>query len=144
MTAITYKQNLEDVDWAEMKETLRQDNFDNGRGPEQLKLSFENSFAACIAYAEGSIIGTVRELSDGVCNTYIVDVWTLSAYRHQGIASKMMRIVLDKLPGQHVYLFTVDAVEFYKKLGFKEQGVGLGKVVGQWLVNDTVESASRK
>ncbi len=135
MLNVIYKETLENVDWAEMKETLRLDNFDNGRNPEQLRISFENSFAACIAYAEGRIIGTVRALSDGVCNAYIVDVWTLSAFRHQGIASKMIQIVLDKLPGQHVYLFTDDAVEFYKKLGFKEQGIGLGKVVGKWLVN---------
>ena len=135
MLNVIYKETLENVDWAEMKETLRLDNFDNGRSPEQLKASFENSYATCIAYAEGRIIGTVRALSDGVCNAYIVDVWTLSAYRHQGVASKMMQILLDKLPGQHVYLFTDDAVEFYKKLGFKEQDIGLGKVVGKWLVN---------
>ncbi len=118
-----------------MKTTLHEDNFDNGRNPEQLRVSFENSFATCIAYADERIIGTVPALSDGVCNAYIVDVWTLSAYRHQGIASKMMQTVLDKLLGQHVYLFTDDAVEFYKKLGFKEQDIGLGKVVGEWLAN---------
>ncbi|MEK7325353.1 MAG: GNAT family N-acetyltransferase [Chloroflexota bacterium] len=135
MPTVTYKEGLDSVDWAEMKATLLQDNFDNGRSPKQLKASFENSYATCIAYAEGNIIGTVRALSDGVCNAYIVDVWTLSAYRHQGIASKMIQTVLDKLSGQHVYLFTNDAVEFYKKLGFKEQDIGLGKVVGKWLVN---------
>jgi ribosomal protein S18 acetylase RimI-like enzyme len=138
MTTVIYKEDLDGVNWAEMKETLRQDNFDNGRTPAQLKRSFENSAVTCIAYAEGRIIGTVRALSDCVCNAYIVDVWTLSAFRHQGIASRMMQIVLDKLPGQRVYLFTDDAVEFYKKLGFKEQDIGLGKVVGKWLVNNTM------
>ncbi len=135
MPAVVYIEDLNGIGWAEMKATLRADDFDNGRSPEQLKASFENSYATCIAYAEGRIIGTVRALSDGVCNAYIVDVWTLSAYRHQGVASKMMQVLLDKLPGQHVYLFTDDAVEFYKKLGFKEQDIGLGKVVGKWLVN---------
>ena len=144
MPAVVYIEDLNGIDWAEMKATLRADDFDNGRSPEQLKASFENSAVTCIACAEGRIIGTVRALSDGVCNAYIVDVWTLSAYRHQGVASKMMQILLDKLPGQHVYLFTDDAVEFYKKLGFKEQGIGLGKVVGKWLVNNALESASRK
>jgi ribosomal protein S18 acetylase RimI-like enzyme len=74
-------------------------------------------------------------LSDGVCNAYVLDVWTDSAYRRQGIASKMMEDLMADLPGQHVYLFTDDAVEFYEKLGFEEQGVGLGRVVGTWLVN---------
>jgi len=137
MFAIIYKQNLEAVDWVEMKETLRRDNFDNGRMAAQLKASFENSAVTCIAYADGRIIGTVRALSDGVCNAYVVDVWTLSEYRHQGFASTMMRLVLEKLPGQHVYLFTDEAADFYRKLGFKEQGIGLSLVVGQWLVNES-------
>ncbi|HEY9667785.1 MAG TPA: hypothetical protein V6C91_13325 [Coleofasciculaceae cyanobacterium] len=47
----------------------------------------------------------------------------------------IMELLLTKLEGQHVYLFTDDSVEFYKKLGFKAQPTGLGKVVGQWLQN---------
>ena len=82
MQKINYKTNLTYVDWIEMKKTLHEDAFDNGRSPEQLKKSFENSYATCIAYADNYIIGTARVLSDGVCNAYIVDVWTLTAYRH--------------------------------------------------------------
>ena len=133
---ITYKLNLDNVDWDEMKGTLSRDNFDNGQSPEQLKKSFENSHSACIAYADNRIIGTARILSDGVCNAYLVDVWTLTEFRHRGIARKMIETLLDKLCGQHVYLFTGDAIGFYKKLGFTERPTGLEKVVGQWLVNE--------
>lgn len=112
MLAVTYKTNLDNVDWAEMKATLRSDAFDNGRSPEQLKKSFANSYATCIAYVDNRIIGTARVLSDGVCNAYIIDVWTLTTYRRQGIASIMLQILLDKLKGQHVYLFTDDIPEF--------------------------------
>jgi len=45
----------------------------------------------------------------------------------------MVKMLLAKLEGQHVYLFTDDAIEFYEQLGFKPQSIGLGKVVGQWL-----------
>lgn len=134
---ISYRFDLHDIHWEEMKTTLHQDAFDNGRTPEQLKLSFENSYAVCIAFTGGKIIGTVRALSDGVCNAYIVDVWTLSAYRHRGIATTMMQNVMERLPGQHIYLFTDDAIDFYKKLGFQPQGVGLSRVVGQWLNHPT-------
>ena len=133
MTEIKYRTTLAGVDWQEMKATLAADNFDNGRTPEQYRISFENSDFVVIAYAEGRIIGTVRALSDGVCNAYIVDVWTLSAYRRRGIATAMMKICLEQFPGQHIYLFTDDAREFYKQLGFAEQGTGLGRVVGRWL-----------
>jgi ribosomal protein S18 acetylase RimI-like enzyme len=136
MQKIIYKTNLTNVDWTKMKTTLHEDAFDNGRSPEQLKRSFENSYATCIAYADNRIIGTARVLSDGVCNAYIVDVWTLTAYRNQGIARQMMQILLNTLKGQHVYLFTDDALEFYRKIGFTEQPSGMGQVIGRWLVNE--------
>jgi predicted GNAT family acetyltransferase len=135
MSQVIYKTDLDGVDWAEMKATLRQDTFDNGRSSEQLKASFDNSYATCIAYIDEQIVGTARVLSDGVCNAYIVDVWTLSAYRRQGIAKTMMESLLSRLHGQHVYLFTDDVPELYAKLGFVEQAIGMGKVVGRWLVN---------
>ena len=74
MSKIIYKTDLDRVDWTEMKTTLHQDNFDNGRSPEKLKISFENSYAVCIAYADNRIVGTARALSDGVCNAYLVDI----------------------------------------------------------------------
>ena len=83
---IVYKTSLAQLDWAKMKETLAADNFDNGRTPEQLRISFENSYAAVVAYDADRIVGTARALSDGVCNSYIVDVWTLSDYRNQELA----------------------------------------------------------
>lgn len=127
--------DLAGVDWHEMKAVLKADSFDNGRIPAQLEESFRNSYAAVIAYHNGELVGTARALSDGVCNAYIVDVWTLSRYRHLGIGSRMMEILLDQLVGQHVYLFTDDAVEFYEKIGFERQATGMGKVVGTWLEN---------
>lgn len=48
----------------------------------------------------------------------------------------MVQTLLDQLKGQHVYLFTDNTVDFYKKLGFAEQPVGLGQVIGTWLVNE--------
>ena len=143
MTVITYKDDPDGVDWAGMKEALSEDDFDNGRTLAQLETSFKNSAHLCLAYAEGRLVGTARALSDGVCNGYIVDVWTLSAYRRQGIASAMMRRLLDRMPGQHVYLFSDDAADFYKKVGFVERPVGLEVVVGRWLENDPLPSEER-
>ncbi|HLF01648.1 MAG TPA: GNAT family N-acetyltransferase [Anaerolineales bacterium] len=137
MAEITYGFSIEGVNWAELKADLKADDFDNGRTPEQYRLSAENSYLNCFARIDGKIIGNLRVLSDKVGNAYVVDVWTLSAYRKRGIATRMMELAMEKLDGQHVYLFTDDAVEFYKKSGFAEQGIGLYKIVGQYLVNDT-------
>jgi ribosomal protein S18 acetylase RimI-like enzyme len=134
--AISYKRDCDSVDWEAMKAILAADDFDNGRNADQLERSFRNSYAICIAYDDDRIIGTVRVLSDGVCNAYVVDVWTLSAYRRQGIARTMLETVLQDLRGQHVYLFTDDAIDFYRKLGFTERPTGMERVIGTWLVND--------
>jgi ribosomal protein S18 acetylase RimI-like enzyme len=133
---INYEEDVRGVDWQQLKAILLEDDFDNGRSPEQLRLSFANSYACNLAYDGDQIVGTARALSDGVCNAYVVDVWTYSPYRNQGVARQMMDNIMAKLQGQHVYLFTDDAVSFYEKLGFTRQGIGLSTVVGEWLVND--------
>lgn len=136
MDTITYTMDVTGVDWDEMRNTLIEDDFDNGRSVEQYKRSFENTYAVCIAYAEGRIIGMARALSDGVCNAYIVDVWTYTPYRRQGIARTMIQKLIEKLLGQHVYLFTDDSPDFYRRVGFKERGIGLEILSGEWLVNE--------
>ena len=133
---IIYTTSLGGVDWRQMKEALAGDDFDNGRTPEQLRESFENSYAAVIAYDGDRIVGTARVLSDGVCNAYVVDVWTLTPYRRRGVARRMMSELEARLAGQHVYLFTDEAAGFYRKLGFEEQPTGMSKVVGRWLRAD--------
>jgi ribosomal protein S18 acetylase RimI-like enzyme len=138
---ITYTFNIHNIDWSALKADLKADNFDNGRTPDQYRLSAENSTLNCFAYAADRVIGTVRALSDQIGNAYIIDVWTLTAYRRQGIATKMMQLVHERLPGQHIYLFTDDAVEFYKTLGYEPQGVGLAKVIGEYLKNVAPPSA---
>jgi ribosomal protein S18 acetylase RimI-like enzyme len=131
---VNYKLDSDGVDWDEMKTILKEDKWDNGRTVDQYKRSFENSYAVCIAYVEGKIMGTVRVLSDGVGNAYVVDAWTLSKYRNQGIARTMMELVLKSLPGQYVYLQTDDdTVEFYGKIGFKKHPTGMSYVVGEYL-----------
>jgi GNAT superfamily N-acetyltransferase len=74
-----------------------------------------------------------RALSDGVCNTYVVDAWTQSAHRRCGIARRMMGAIEAAVPGQHVFLTTHDAAHLYEALGYERDGIGFGKVVGLWL-----------
>jgi ribosomal protein S18 acetylase RimI-like enzyme len=133
---ITYKDKIDGIDWRQMKSTLIEDDFDNGRSPEQLQASFANSYAFSIAYEGEKIVGTARVLSDGVCNAYMVDIWTYTPYRRQGIARHMIQNLMRLLEGQHIYLFTEeDTAPFYEALGFQEQGIGLSIIIGDWLVN---------
>lgn len=135
--AIRYQMGSEGVNWQELHDTLIEDRFHNGRSVEQYRLSFENSHTVVIAYDDKKIIGTVRALSDGICNAYIVDVWTYSPYRKQGIARRMMDLTLNNLQGQHIYLWTDDSQTFYEAIGMEraDNHTGYFKVIGEWLNN---------
>ncbi len=128
--------SLDRVDWAEAKADLAASRFDNGRSPDALRRSFEQSQHVAIARDGDCVVGMARLLSDGVCNAYLLDVWTAPAYRRQGIASGMTRLLVAQVPGQHIGLQTDDAQALYESLGFKPQPEFWSLVSGSWLDND--------
>ncbi len=133
---VTFDTTTEGIDWDEAKANLAADNWDNGRSAPALRLSFENSQHVAFARDGTQVVGMARMLSDGVCNAYVVDVWTQSAYRRQGIAAQMMRLLAEQVPGQHVGLQTSEAQELYRSLGYKPQPEFWSLIVGRWLDND--------
>ncbi len=124
------------VDWARAKADLAADDFDNGRSADALRRSFEQSRHVAIARDGDRVVGMARLLSDGVCNAYLVDVWTASSHRRQGIAAQMLQLLIAAVPGQHIGLQTNDAQELYKAVGFKPQPEFWSLVSGRWLDND--------
>lgn len=134
--AVRIDPSLAGIDWEQAKADLSADHFDNGRSAEALRRSFEQSQHVVFAWDGERVVGMARLLSDGVCNAYLVDVWTASSHRRQGIASRMIRALLDEVPGQHVGLQTDDAQELYRSLGFEPQPEFWSLVVGSWLDND--------
>jgi ribosomal protein S18 acetylase RimI-like enzyme len=126
----------EGFDWAQAKADLAADRFDNGRSADALKRSFEQSQHVAIARDGDRVVGMARLLSDGVCNAYLVDVWTASSHRRQGIATQMLRLLIDAVPGQHIGLQTDDAQALYESVGFRPQPEFWSRVSGRWLDND--------
>ena len=133
--AVSFDSSLKGIDWERAKADLAADEFDNGRAPEALRRSFEQSQHVAFARDGDRLIGMARLLSDGVCNAYLLDVWTSSNYRRQGIASAMIGRLLDQVPGQHIGLQTDDAQALYESLGFRSQPEFWSVVVGGWLEN---------
>ena len=113
--------SLDGVDWDRAKADLAADDFDNGRSADALRRSFEQSqhvvFAFDDAHGERRLVGMARLLSDGVCNAYLLDVWTMSAHRRRGVASAMVGMLMDRVPGQHVGLQTDGAQALYRVTG---------------------------
>ncbi len=128
--------SLDGVDWHRTKADLADDEWDNGRSAEALRRAFEQSQHVAIARDGERVVGTARLLSDGVSNAYLLDVWTMTSYRRQGIATEMVRRLLDEVPGQHVGLQTDGAQELYRSLGFEPQPEFWSTVVGTWLGNE--------
>ena len=133
---VSFTDALAGIDWYRAKTDLAADDFDNGRSPDALRRSFEHSQHVAVARDGDHVVGMARLLSDGVCNAYLLDVWTLSGYRHQGIASRMVRDLAARVPGQHIGLQTDDAQPFYTGLGFRPQPEFMSMVVGEWLDNE--------
>lgn len=133
---VRFDTSLEGIDWAQAKADLAADRFDNGRSADALRRSFEQSQHVAFARDGDRVVGMARMLSDGVCNAYVVDVWTKSDYRRRGIASTLMRMLADAVPGQHVGLQTDDAQGLYASLGYKPQPEFWSRVAGTWLDND--------
>ena len=98
--------SLAGIDWSQVEVDLAADHFDNGRSPDALRRSFERSQHVAVARDGSHVVGVARLLSDGVCNAYLLDVWTLSGYRHGGIATRMVRHLASLVPGQHLGLQT--------------------------------------
>jgi ribosomal protein S18 acetylase RimI-like enzyme len=135
MTTIRYSTTHDAIDWARLKDDLAADDFDNGRTPAQLEHSFRNSFRCVYALDGARIVGTARALSDGVCNAYVVDMWSHSAYRRRGIGRRMLDLLCEPFEGQHVFLFTDEHEAFYAACGFVPRGTGMERVIGTWLKN---------
>jgi ribosomal protein S18 acetylase RimI-like enzyme len=134
--AIKIDSSFEGIDWDQAKADLVADDFDNGRTAEALGRSFRQSQHVAFARDGERLVGMARLLSDGVCNAYLLDVWTASSHRRRGCGSAMVEYLLEQVPGQHVGLQTDDAQRFYEALGFRSQPEFWSRVVGDWLDND--------
>lgn len=130
---MTFSDDATGVDWSALKVALAADDFDNGRTTEQYAASHRAAHAVAFARDGEALVGNARLLSDGVCNAYLVDVWTASTHRRQGIGSQLVRQLLATVPGQHVALFTDHARPFYETLGFRIETDGMSLVRGTWL-----------
>jgi ribosomal protein S18 acetylase RimI-like enzyme len=127
---VTVDSSLLGVDWVQCKADLAADDFDNGRSAEALRQSFEQSQHVALARAGSHVVGMARLLSDGVGNAYLLDVWTLSSYRRGGIARRMVDLLCEQVPGQHVGLQTSDMQDVYASMGVRPQPEFMSRVVG--------------
>ena len=100
LVMLVYSTSSDAIDWVALKSDLARDRFDNGRTPDQMARSFRASFRCAYARDGPRFVGTARALSDGVCNAYVLDMWTHSAYRRRGIGRRLLELLCEALVGQ--------------------------------------------
>jgi ribosomal protein S18 acetylase RimI-like enzyme len=61
-----------------------------------MKVRVDDSLDVAIVRDGDRVVGMARLLSDGVCNAYLLDVWTLSSHRGQGIGAAMVRQLMSR------------------------------------------------
>lgn len=106
------KSLYEDVEWFAYTKDL-----------EQLADALAHSLYVLSAWDNDELIGLVRVVGDGLTIIYIQDILVLNSRQNQGIASELMRRVLEKYHDvRQKVLLTEEAADvrhFYEKHGFE-------------------------
>ncbi len=92
--------------------------------PEALASALANSHALVSAWDEGQLVGLGNAISDGSLVVYYPHLLVLPEYQGKGIGRRIMEILKQRYAGfhQHVLIADGDAIEFYKRCGFKKAG----------------------
>ena len=115
------------VDWTFVSETLRRVGMAS-RPPELLQKAFVASAVVVFAYADGRPVGFGRAISDGAYQAAVYEMAVVPEFQRQGIGAKIMRAILDRLPGCNVILYASPGKEdFYRKLGLRQMKTGMAR-----------------
>ena len=121
------KYDCANVDWAFVSATLRRVGMAT-RPPELLQQAFAASAVVVFAYVDGQPVGFGRAISDGVYQAAIYEMAIVPEFQKQGIGSRIMRAILERLPGCNVILYASPGKEdFYRKLGLRRMKTGMAR-----------------
>jgi len=83
----------------------------------------KKSFCVIAAFDGQRLVGMGRAISDGVSDAYIQDIAVLPEYRHQGIATRIVQKIIERLRHRGVdWIGLIGAPgtdQLYRRLGFE-------------------------
>ncbi|WP_226673946.1 GNAT family N-acetyltransferase [Rossellomorea aquimaris] len=105
---------------------------------EVISIIFQRSDVVSISVYDGRIVGVGRALTDGVFNATIYDVVVHRDYQRRGIASYIMRDLLEQLKGiSCIQLISTTGNEaFYRKHGLKNLKTGMARYLNPSLAEE--------
>ena len=96
--------------------------------PERHLELLRGSDAVVIAIDELHVVGYVTAVSDGVLSAFIPFLEVLPTHQHQGIATELVKQLLEQL--DHLYMVDLccdaELEPFYARLGFRTLDRGMG------------------
>ena len=132
---IAYKNGVEAIDWESLMDLYRATDGVIGLARAgdlpRIQEAFRSSFRVVTAWDRDQIVGAGRMISDGQCYGWIHDMAVLPERQQQGIGRGLVDALLDG--NEHLLIgltSSFDAVEFYRRLGFKKHKTAHAKYPG--------------
>ena len=115
----------------EVIELYQANGWSSAEKPFQLMNGLRNSHTLVTARHSGKLIGLGNAISDGHLVVYFPHMLVHPLQHRQGIGRLMMEKLLEKYSSFHQQMLTADgdAIEFYKRMGFKRAG----RTVPMWI-----------
>ena len=115
----------------EVIELYQANGWSSAEKPFQLMNGLRNSHTLVTARHSGKLVGLGNAISDGHLVVYYPHMLVHPLQHRQGIGRLMMEKLLEKYSSFHQQMLTADgdAIEFYKRMGFKRAG----RTVPMWI-----------
>lgn len=91
------------------------------------KNAFTNSSFAFVYEIDNEIVGFIRALTDYHISTFIPEVLIKSHFRGKGIGTALLDMCHKLYPTCRIELLTDDSADFYRKIGFNQEFIGMRK-----------------
>ncbi|MCU7798458.1 MAG: GNAT family N-acetyltransferase [Candidatus Thiodiazotropha sp. (ex Myrtea spinifera)] len=112
------------IEESEVVDLYQANGWSSAQKPDKLMPALLNSDTLVTARIDGKLVGIGNAISDGHLVVYYPHMLVHPAYQGKGIGRKMMELMLTLYGDFHQQMITADvnAVGFYKKMGFERAG----------------------
>jgi len=115
---IEFHEDHSKVDWQELEALFTMTNL-GGRKGDKLRRAFLNSQVVCYAFDVDRLVGVGRAITDGEYHAFVYDVAVHPGYQGRGLGTKVVRMLLNRLPVWRTMLVaSADVQPFYARVGF--------------------------
>ncbi len=116
--------NTRDITVDAIVELYSANKWSSAEKPEQLYKALMHSHSLVSAWADGILVGIGNAISDGYLTVYYPHLLVHPQYQGKGIGQQIMSQLQDTYKSFHMQMLTADveAIPFYKKMGFETAG----------------------